>query len=173
MLTDTEAALWTPPSTQRDQEPDAIEALRAVPLFAELKQGELKRVLRIMHERTYQPGEVIFREGDAGAGMFIIRKGAVAIVIRLPGGTERELARLTERQFFGEMALLEDAPRSASAVAQERTELLGFFEPDLEALLERDAKLGSKVLWQLARLMATRLRNTNEAQKAQRSGEPR
>jgi len=173
MLTDTEAALWSPPSNDKDQEPSALEALRAVPLFSDLKDSELKRLLRIMHERTYQPGEVIFREGDLGAGMFIIKRGAVSIVIKLPGGAERELARLSDRQFFGEMALLEDAPRSASAVARERTEVLGFFEPDLEGLLERDTKLGSRVLWQLARLMATRLRTTNESLKSQRQADGR
>lgn len=173
MLTDTDAALWTPPSSDRNQEPNALEALRAVPLFSELKNSELKRLLRIMHERTYQPGEVIFREGDLGAGMFIIKKGAVRIVVRMPGATERELATLGDHQFFGEMALLEDAPRSASAVAIDRTELLGFFEPDLEGLLERDSRLGSKVLWQLARLMATRLRITNETYRANRQAESR
>lgn len=173
MLTDTEAALWTPPSSDKDQEPNAIEALRAVPLFSDLKNADLKRLLRIMHERTYQAGEVIFREGDLAGGMFIIKKGAVSIVVKLPGGTERELARLSDHQFFGEMALLEDAPRSASAVARERTQLLGFFEPELEGLIERDSKLGSRVLWQLARLMATRLRTTNEVLKANRQAEQR
>ena len=166
-MTQPEAALWTPPATQKDLEPDALEALRAVPLFAELKKGELKRLLRIMHERTYQPGEVIFREGDPGAGMYIIKKGAVRVVISVPGG-ERELIKLADRQFFGEMALLDDAPRSASAVAVERTELLGFFESDLEGLIERDAKLGSGILWNLARLLAARLRTSNEGLKAQR-----
>ncbi|MDQ3262822.1 MAG: cyclic nucleotide-binding domain-containing protein [Myxococcota bacterium] len=173
MLTDTEASLWSPPSNDRDQEPSALEALRAVPLFSDLKNSELKRLLRIMHDRTYQSGEVIFREGDLGAGMFIIKRGAVSIVITLPGGAEREITRLTERQFFGEIALLEDAPRSASAVATERTEVLGFFEPDLEGLMERDTKLGSRVLWQLARLMATRLRTTNESLRAQRQTDGR
>jgi CRP/FNR family transcriptional regulator, cyclic AMP receptor protein len=70
------------------------------------------------------------------------------------------------------MALLEEAPRSATSVAVEKTELLGFFEPDLEALIERDSDLGSRIVWKLARLMAARLRATNEALKAQRSSLP-
>lgn len=169
-MPETEAALWTPPAALEKPEPSASDALRAVPLFADLKGSELKRLLRIMHERTYQPGEVIFREGDPGAGMYIIKRGVVSIVIRVAGG-EREIAKLTDRQFFGEMALLEDAPRSASSVAADRTELIGFFEPDLETLLERDAKLGSKVLWNLAKLMATRVRLANEALRAHRQSE--
>jgi CRP-like cAMP-binding protein len=165
---ETEAALWLPATPHPGQQTDALEALRAVPLFAELSTGQLKKVARILHHRTYQPGEVVFREGDPGAGMYLIHHGAVRIVIRLPDGAERELAVLTDRHFFGEMALLEEAPRSASAVAVQRTELLGFFQPDLESLVERDSRLGSLILWNLARLMASRLRATNEAMKAQR-----
>lgn len=164
-----EAALWTPPSEAR--EPDAIEALKAVPLFSELRPRELKKVLRLLHGRTYLANEVVFREGEPGAGMFIIKRGAVDVVIRMPDGGERVLAHLGERAFFGEMALLEEAPRSATAVAKEKTELLGFFQPDLESLIERDAELGSKICWNLARLMASRIRSMNDSLRLQRAGE--
>lgn len=164
-----EAELWKPPTATKDHEPDALEALKAVPLFAELRPAELKKVLRIMHQRTYQPGEVIFREGEPGAGMYVIKHGAVNIVIQLPDGTEQVLAQLADRQFFGELALLDDAPRSATAVAMQRTELLGFFVPELEELLQRDAWLGSRVLLHLGRLMASRLRAMNETLRAQRN----
>jgi len=168
-MTEPEAALWKPPAPPKDHEPDALEALRAVPLFADLRPAELKKMLRIMHKRSYQAGEVIFREGEPGAGMYLIQRGAVDIIIRLPDGSERVLAQLTDRQFFGEMALLDDAPRSASAVARQPTELLGFFVPDLEGLLDRDARMASRVLWRLARLMASRTRELNEALRAQRA----
>jgi CRP/FNR family transcriptional regulator, cyclic AMP receptor protein len=167
-----EAALWTPPTALKDPEPDALEALKAVPLFAELRPAELKKVLRIMHQRAYQAGEVIFREGEPGAGMYVIKRGAVDIVIKTPDGAEKVLAQLADRQFFGEMALLDDAPRSATAVSTQRTELLGFFVPDLEELLERDARLGSRVLLHLGRLMAGRLRAMNEMVRAHRSAAP-
>jgi len=168
LMNEPEAALWKPPAPPKDHEPDAIEALRAVPLFADLHPAELKKMLRIMHKRSYLAGEIIFREGEPGAGMYLIQRGAVDIVIQLPDGSERVLAALADRQFFGEMALLDDAPRSASAVARQPTELLGFFVPDLEDLLDRDARMASKVLWRLARLMASRTREMNDALKAQR-----
>ncbi len=167
-MSDAEAALWAPPVTEKDRQPRALDALRAVPLFADLKDSELKKVLRVLHERTYQAGEVVFREGEPGAGMYIIKRGAVNILIRAPEGGDRVIASLGDRQFFGEMALLEDEARSATCVATERTELLGFFEPDLEGLIERDARLGSRILWRLARLMGTRLRTMNETLKATR-----
>ncbi|HYV47653.1 MAG TPA: cyclic nucleotide-binding domain-containing protein [Myxococcaceae bacterium] len=168
---DAEAALWVPPKMAGDAEPDILAALKQVPLFDHLSNRDLKKIGRMLHERTYQPGEVIFREGDPGAGMFIVRKGKVNIVIGRPDGTEQLLTPIGERQFFGEMALLEAAPRSASAVAAEKSELLGFFEPDLESLIERDSKLGSKVVWNLARLMAYRLRGMNETLRKQRQEE--
>lgn len=168
-MSDAEATLWIPPKPANDTEPDAIAALKAVPLFSDLKPSELKKVRRLLHEREYQPGEVIFREGEAGHGMYLIKKGSVRIVVKTPVG-EQELTVLTAPQFFGEMALLEDAPRSASSVAVERTVLLGFFEPDLESLIERDSELGSRILWRLARLMAARLRLTNDKLKEHRVG---
>jgi CRP/FNR family transcriptional regulator, cyclic AMP receptor protein len=166
-----EAALWSPPARAGRRKQDVLQALHGVSLFADLSPRELKKVARLLHERTYQAGEVVFREGDPGAGMYVITRGAVRIVIRMPDGTEREIACLTAGQFFGEMALLEDVPRSATCVAAERTELLGFFEPDLEGLVERDSQLGSRILWNLARLMASRVRATNEAVRAQRQAE--
>jgi CRP/FNR family cyclic AMP-dependent transcriptional regulator len=163
-MSDIDAALWKPLSSPR-RSPDALVALKAVPLFQDLRERELRKIASLVHARSYHSGEVVFRQGEAGAGMFIIRQGSVRIVSRGPTGQgqERELAVLTRHQFFGEMALLEDAPRSASSVAIEQTELLGFFQPDLEGLVERDAGLGARILWNLARLMAGRLRATNEA----------
>ena len=168
---DAEAALWTPPKMEGDAEPDILATLKQVPLFQDLSGRDLKKVARLLHERTYQPGEVIFREGDPGAGMYIVRKGKVNIVIGRPDGSEQLLAPIADRQFFGEMALLEAAPRSASAVAAEKSELLGFFQADLESLIARDSKLGSKVVWNLARLMASRLRGMNDVLRQQRQAE--
>jgi CRP-like cAMP-binding protein len=148
-----------------------VETLRALPLFAELSTAQLRKVARLLHHRTYQPNEVVFREGDPGAGMYLVTRGAVRIAMRLPDGAEQELALLKDGQFFGEMALLESAPRSASAVAVQRTELLGFFQPDLESLVDRDSRLGSQILWNLARLMGSRLRAVSEARRAAPKGD--
>jgi CRP/FNR family cyclic AMP-dependent transcriptional regulator len=168
-LLETEAALWLPPPDPRaGREPATLSALRGVPLFDGLTKPQLRKLLRVLHERVYDRDEIIFREGRLGAGMYVIRAGSVRIVITLGSGEERLVAELGPGQFFGEMALLEETPRSATCVASERTELLGFFQPDLDALIERDSRLGSRVLWNLARLLASRVRMMNESLKAER-----
>lgn len=165
-MLETEVALWKPPAAVHVVE-DELATLRVVPLFQDLKDAELKKVARLLHERQYQPGEVVFREGQTGAGMYIIKSGGVDIVLRLADGAEQRAVSLVERQFFGELALLESTPRTATAVVQKATTLLGLFQPDLEQLVERNAKLGAKVLWNLARMTGLRLRELSDLMRAQ------
>jgi CRP-like cAMP-binding protein len=72
------------------------------------------------------------------------------------------LAELSEGDFFGELALLDDSPRSATAVAQTPCRILCFFKPELLDLIERNPKLGSKILFKLAWTIGERLKKTNE-----------
>jgi CRP-like cAMP-binding protein len=167
--TELDAALWRPPSLQHHGE-GALALLRVTPLFVHLSDAQLKKCLRLLHQRSYDAGEVIFREGDKGAGLYIVKRGAVNILIRLADGKDRQVAQLHAGQFFGEMALLESAPRSATAVSSENTELLGLFEPDLEDLMKRDSRLGMRLMWNVAQLLASRLRTMNESVKSASAG---
>lgn len=170
---ETEIALWKPPAGLVPQD-DELATLRAVPLFSDLKDAELKRIMKLLHVRQYVAGEVVFREGQTGAGMYIVQRGAVDIVLRLVDGTEKLMVSLHDRQFFGELALLEQVARTATCVVREPTVLLGIFQSDLEQLVDRDSKLGARVLWNLARLTATRLRElTNSVRVAWPPPEPR
>lgn len=163
---ETEVALWKPPASLKLLD-DALDPLRAIPLFRDLKDGELERVAKLLHERHYQPGEVVFREGQTGAGMYIIKQGAVDIVLRLAGGAEQHAVSLIDHQFFGELALLESSPRTATCVVTKPSVLLGLFQPDLELLVERNARLGSKVIWNLARMTGLRLRELSDLMRSQ------
>lgn len=164
-MLETELALWKPPATDAGTD-DELATLKAVPLFQDLRDRDLKRVMKLLHVRTYAPDEVVFREGQTGAGMYIIKSGEVEIVTRLDDGTERSLVTLRERQFFGELALLESVPRSATSVVRKPTVLLGLFQSDLENIVERDSKLSARVLWNLARLIGGRLRDVTAASRA-------
>jgi CRP-like cAMP-binding protein len=135
--------------------------LKKIPLFAELGKGELREIERLIHHRQYQRGEVIFWEDEPGVGMYIVQKGEVGIFKDYAVPRQKELARLEFGDFFGEMALLEDDCRSATAVALSDAHLLGLFHPDLFDLFKRRPPLGVKLLATLAGMLAKRLRKTN------------
>ena len=133
--------------------------LRRVPIFDGLSSRELSAIERILYRRTYKKGEVIFRQGAPGVGMYVIEEGAVAIVYE---PTEQTLATLEEGDFFGEIALLNDTPRSATARASRPCALWGFFQPELFDLIERQPRLGTKLLLPLAQIAGQRLVQANE-----------
>jgi len=137
--------------------------LGRLPIFSGLKPKELKAVERIVHLRTYQPDEFIFRKNDPGVGMYIIRKGRVRIFLPNEGEDHQDvlLAELMPGDFFGEASLPDGGPRSATAIALEETHMIGLFRPDLLDLCKRDPQTGLKVLWNVCEVLAIRLRHTN------------
>jgi CRP/FNR family transcriptional regulator, cyclic AMP receptor protein len=140
------------------QNEDIYTMLAKIPIFEDLSKRELKAIERILHQRTYAVNEPIFNEGDPGVGMFIISDGRVNIVL---GKEQKLLASLSNGEFFGEMALLSEVPRTASALAVLESQVLGFFQPDLFGLLETNPRLGNKILFRLAQMIADRLRFSN------------
>ena len=137
------------------------EILRNIPLFRELTPKELKTLERVVHLRNYQTGEFVFVESEPGAGMYVIRSGHIDIVLKHKSGNPMLLAELEPGDFFGEMALLGDASRSATAVVREPAQLIGFFHPDLLEIINLHPGMGAKISFGLARTMADRLRYTN------------
>ena len=139
-----------------------IELMRELPVFESLTTGELVQIERVLHERHYTPGEVVFNEGEPGAGLYIIKKGEISIRKKISGSNDLQLALIPERSFFGELALLDEIPRSASAIAVTQSILYGFSKPDLEHLLERNQRLGIKIILNLSKLVSRRLVKSNE-----------
>ena len=145
----------------RGKEGDILPVLRTIPIFEGLGFNDLKKIELIVHKRTFMPNEVIFYERQPGAGMYIIKRG----LIKLTKTVNEERVKISELQdgeFFGEMSLLDDYPRSAEATAVEKTEALGIFRPDLFDLIENNPKLGYKILLRLSKRLASRLRETTE-----------
>lgn len=138
-----------------------IAILKQVPLFEGMSKAELNAFSAILHRRRFRQKEPVFRTGDPGAGMYILERGSVAIYMRNGEQKREEVARLGPGDFFGELALLDESPRSATAVALERTQVLGLFSPDLWGLIDRQPRLGNKFLLQLATIIAQRLRHTH------------
>lgn len=152
--------LWGNVFKDRQKEEDEIcGILKKIPIFEGLTTREIGSIERILHQREYLQNEVIFPEGDPGLGMYIIEKGGVDIVY---GPGRQLLAELCAGEFFGELALLDESPRTATAVAKTPCRLLCFFQPDLFGLIDRNPGLGVKVLFRLARTLGDRLKKSNE-----------
>jgi CRP/FNR family transcriptional regulator, cyclic AMP receptor protein len=131
--------------------------LQNTPLFRTLKPLEIKFVDGVMHERRYLPDEIIFDEGEEGQALYLVMSGRVRISRSTPG--ERQLLNeLEPGSFFGDLALLDDSPRSAQARALDSCELAVFFRDDFLALMETDAVIGYKISLALARHIGQRLR---------------
>lgn len=147
-------------SRKADEEPDRLsDILRRIPIFEELSKREIAALERILHKREYKRDEVIFRQDEPGMGMYIIESGQVAIISE---PAEVHLSELGSGEFFGELALLDEAPRSATAIAQTECKIFGFFQPDLFALLDRSPRLGVKIVLRLAKIIGERLRRAND-----------
>ena len=113
---------------------DRIQFLKTVPFFNELSHRQLRSVSGIMFERNFENDELIFAEGQPGAALFLILNGKVAVEMCRESNTTI-LAILEKGAFFGEMALLNEAPRSANARSLERTYTLALYRNDLSRLI--------------------------------------
>ena len=136
-----------------------IKVLESVPIFESLTKKELSEVARLTHERTYKKDEHVFKKLAPAEGMYFIIKGDIEI---LDPDSGTVFVNLSDGDFFGELALLDEEPRSASAIAKSSSKLGGFFRSDLLTLMSRDPKLGNKIMMDLSRVLGERLRQTNK-----------
>ncbi|HEY2029195.1 MAG TPA: Stp1/IreP family PP2C-type Ser/Thr phosphatase [Myxococcales bacterium] len=134
------------------------EILRRIPLFQHMSYKELLALLGIAHGRHYQAGEAIIREGEPGDELFVLFRGKVSVT---KGGLV--IAQLKAGGHFGEMGLVDEAPRSATVLALEETSAIAIDRDSLLELMRRDSLLAVKLLWSFVQVMSERLRNTNDA----------
>ena len=139
-----------------------LEILGQIDLFSGLPQTHLRRVVDIGVEEQYKSGATIFQESEPGDRFYLIVEGAVRISRFVPGMGEEALAVLRAGAYFGEMSLIDDAPRSATAVCHERCRLFVVNRRDLEDLLFVDRDLAYELLWNWVRTLSRRLRATND-----------
>lgn len=141
---------------------DLIEILQDIPIFSKLTKREISSLLNIIHDRSYIAREYIFYQNDPGIGMYIIREGKVRIERKTDSSEIIPLATFKEGDFFGELALLDDEKRSASAIAETDVKLAVIFKPDLDDYISRFPKKGIKILHGISHIVAVRLRQLNE-----------
>lgn len=146
---------------KNDFHSDILEFFRGVSLFHGLSTRQLGRVLLAMQPRQYHAGERLFEEGQLGKAVFIIRSGKVELSRRV-GEQERVLGVLSAGQMFGEMALLEQMKRTASATVVEDGEVYLLYTATLDALIRDHPAIGVKLLRNMAIMLSALLRRTNQ-----------
>ena len=132
--------------------------LRKVPLFAELSDPEVGRIAEVTRERSYPKNSVILFEDDPGDALYVVVTGLVKVVLIGEDGREVILSVLKEGDFFGEMALIDDEPRSAHVIAMEDANLLVLRREDFHQRLRETPNISVGLL----RAMTRRLREADE-----------
>lgn len=133
-----------------------LEAMRKIPLFQHLSYKEQMAVLAIANARAYSPGQEIVKAGAAAEQLFVVVKGRVAIE-----ADGVQIAELRPGSHFGEMGLIEQAPRSATVRALDATRCVVLGRMELLALMRKEPVLAVKLLWSLVQVLSERLRVTN------------
>ncbi len=138
------------------------EQLRSVRFFAGLKPAALDMIARIAVEEQYPTGAKLFSHGEPGDRLYLILEGKIRISREVPGMGEEALAVLGPGQVFGEMALLDESPRSADAIVHDRCRMLAIPKAGFDDLLFLHKDLAYEVLQSFIRLLTARLRETND-----------
>jgi CRP/FNR family cyclic AMP-dependent transcriptional regulator len=135
---------------------------RGVPLFHGLSSRQLGRLMQAMQKRSYRSGELLFQEGQVGKAVFIIESGRVELTRRTIGGEPRSLGILGAGQIFGEMALLEQMERTATATVVEDGVIYLLYTATLESLIRTSPAIGVRLMRNMAAMLSSLLRRTNQ-----------
>jgi CRP-like cAMP-binding protein len=136
----------------------AADVLKRVPLFNDLSEAELARFAEVTREREYPRNSVILFEDDPGDALYIVSAGQVKVVLIGEDGREVILSVLGDGDFFGEMSLIDDEPRSAHVIAMKDSQLLVLRRDDFQAQLQQHPSVALKLL----RVVVQRLRRADE-----------
>jgi len=147
---------------EEDRLAERVALLGAIPIFSGIAQLHLRRIAAIGTEEEHGLGTALFAEGDPGTKLYVVLAGAVRVSRMVPGMGEEALAIFKPGAYFGEMAVIDEAPRSAHAIVHERTRLFAIAKKDLEELLFVDRELAYELLWNFVRTLSRRLRETND-----------
>jgi len=130
---------------------DMVNFLVTIPLFHGLNNKQLKQLANRFVPRSYEAGKNIVTQGKGGEGMFVMISGHAEAVVDSSDGTKTKVNEFGPRDFFGEVAMLDDGPRTASVIATEETECLVLTRSDFIALLKNDAEMAIQITVALAK----------------------
>jgi CRP/FNR family cyclic AMP-dependent transcriptional regulator len=134
-----------------------LDDLRRVPLFSDLLEGDLVRFAEVAREREYPRNSVILFEDDPGDSLYIVSTGQVKVVLIGEDGREVILSVLNDGDFFGEMSLIDDEPRSAHVIAMKDSRLLVLRRDDFQQQINQHPSIAVKLL----KVLVQRLRRAD------------
>jgi CRP/FNR family cyclic AMP-dependent transcriptional regulator len=135
-----------------------MDNLKNVNLFATLNEKDIEVISRIIYINTYDKGEVVFQEGDKGDSLYVVLKGQVKVCLYDEDGREYILAAIGKDGFFGELALIDELPRSANVITLENSELLIIKRHEFTRLLMENPTITISIL----KVLSRRLREADE-----------
>ena len=140
-----------------------VAFLREVPVLKDLDEPTLLALLSRLQERRLRKGEVLFRAGDPGEELFLIRSGSIVVSKPVTGRVEQVLSRLGAGEIFGEMCVFGDEPtRSATIQAETDSVLLGLHRDALNRFIESSPRDAAKFFLQMVRVSFKRLRDASD-----------
>ncbi len=137
---------------------DVVDLLGRVPVFSTLERGDLERIAEVSVPRSFDPGQAVFREGDASDTCYVVREGHARAIRTHGDGRTITLANFGPGDIFGELAMFEDERRSATVEAIDQMSVVGVLGPDMRRLMAEHPQISMRLVIALGR----RLRETNE-----------
>jgi CRP/FNR family transcriptional regulator, cyclic AMP receptor protein len=143
--------------------PIDIESLKAIPLFHEFTLPELNTVITLFFEKAYTKNSTLFVEGMTGEILYVIKKGSVLIQKKVGPNQEALLATLKDGELLGEMSLIDNRPRTATARVGEESVLLVMTKKAFNTMMEKHPEIALKVVLYFLKIANERLRKANES----------
>lgn len=138
-----------------------LSMLSGLDLFTGLEVSALLHLVASFKEHVYEQGEIIFHDGSIGNSMMVIASGEVRVSQTSESNMEEALVILKRGDIFGEMALIEDLPRSATTIAHSNVITLEISRADFLNFIQQDSASGVKILMRLCQILSARLRETD------------
>jgi CRP-like cAMP-binding protein len=136
---------------------DQLYLLRKLPIFQGLKDREIEKVFSMMEDLPMTAGSMLFAEGSESTSMFIVWTGAVEVFVQMPDGSEKVLAALDLGDCLGEMGLIRNTTRSASARTSQETLLMVLKKERLDELAGAEPRAWGRIMANIAVTLADRL----------------
>jgi CRP-like cAMP-binding protein len=134
-----------------------VGLLKSIPIFSQLTSKEVLELDELLHERVYEKDEIVFEEGDIGHGIYIVVSGKLKVNLSHES-LKTLILEIGPGDLLGELTLFEEAPRTATVAAVERTVMVALFQAEFSSLLSKNKSIGVKVLSEIARVLIRRAR---------------